>query len=484
MAVWEPYARREAALAAVDRALAAQGPNADRLLARADLLAAMGRADEAQTAYLTLLNLQPDHLVGLNNFGALAHGLGYVSAARTLYAEAARQHPHDAMSNVNLANSLVEIGETGAAEAAFLAALNAEPDYAPAHQGLARLAAGRGDSAQAAQHLRAAFAHRPVIEQPYQGAGAPIEVLLLISGVQADIPLSHVLDPAVFRVTALAPEFFDGQAAAPAHHVLFNTIGDADLRPEALRAAQQLVSRTDRPVINPPGRVLETGRVANARRLGALPGVVAAACVLAPRHGLCDATDAAWLSARGLRFPLAVRAPGYHTGQHFERIDGFERLAPALEGFPGDQVILMNFIDTRGADGLYRKYRAMIVDGQIFPLHLAVSAGWKVHYFTADMAAKAEHRAEDAAFLEDMAGVIGPAAIRALERVRDALGLDYGGVDFALTPEGELVLFEANATMVVYPPPADEMWSYRRAPTQRVLEAVKAMIVKRAAALS
>jgi hypothetical protein len=142
-------------------------------------------------------------------------------------------------------------------------------------------------------------------------------------------------------------------------------------------------------------------------------------------------------------------------------------------------VILMDFVDTRGADGLYRKYRAMIVDGRLYPLHLAVSSSWKVHFFTAGMADQPAHRALDAAFLSDMPGVLGDRAMRALETVRDCLGLDYGGVDFALSADGEVVVFEANATMVVYPPPPDPIWDYRRAPTERVLQAVRAMIVER-----
>jgi tetratricopeptide (TPR) repeat protein len=477
MPAWEPHARREAALAAIERALAATGPSAERLLARADLLAALGRGEAAQAAYLDLLKVAPDHLAGLNNFAALVHGQGYLSAARTLYAQAAACHPGDPMSQVNLANSLIEVGETEAAAAALEAALAARPGYAPAHQALARLASDRGDEAAACEHLSAAFAARPVIELPYSGAAAPIEVLLLISGVQADIPLRHVLDPAVFRVTALAPAFF-GSDALPPHQLVFNAIGDADLGPEALDAAARLVQRTTAPVINPPDRVALTGRVANARRLGALPGVVAAASVSVSKDEAA-AIDDAWLAARGLALPLAARAPGYHTGRHFERIDRLDQLPGVLAGLPGDEAILMRFIDTRGADGLYRKYRAMIVDSALFPLHLAVSRSWKVHYFTADMADRPDHRAEDAAFVADMASVIGEGAMRALEHVRVALGLDYAGIDFALSPEGEVVVFEANATMIVHPPPPEPIWDYRRAPTARILDAVRAMIVGR-----
>ena len=43
-----------------------------------------------------------------------------------------------------------------------------------------------------------------------------------------------------------------------------------------------------------------------------------------------------------------------------------------------------------------------------------------------------------------------------------------------------MLLFEANATMVVNPPDADPRWDYRRAPTQAILDAVRDMLIDRA----
>ena len=40
------------------------------------------------------------------------------------------------------------------------------------------------------------------------------------------------------------------------------------------------------------------------------------------------------------------------------------------------------------------------------------------------------------------------------------LGLDYAGIDFGLRATGEILLFEANATMVVNPPDPGERWAY------------------------
>jgi hypothetical protein len=122
----------------------------------------------------------------------------------------------------------------------------------------------------------------------------------------------------------------------------------------------------------------------------------------------------------------------------------------------------------------------MLIDGKIYPLHVAISYQWKIHYVTADMEDYPEHRAEDAAFLSNMPDVLGPYTMAALERIRCVLGLDYAGVDFSLNAKGELLLFEANATMIVHPPEPNERWDYRRDPVGRVLRAVREMIYAKA----
>src|SRR5208283_2442846 len=88
----------------------------------------------------------------------------------------------------------------------------------------------------------------------------------------------------------------------------------------------------------------------------------------------------------GLRYPLLVRSLGFHTGMHFARIEKSDALPGSLVELPGEELIALEYLDASGADGAYRKYRVMIVDGILYPLHLAIAGEWKVHYFTAGMA--------------------------------------------------------------------------------------------------
>ncbi|HEY5350775.1 MAG TPA: hypothetical protein VIJ64_13605, partial [Candidatus Lustribacter sp.] len=53
----------------------------------------------------------------------------------------------------------------------------------------------------------------------------------------------------------------------------------------------------------------------------------------------------------------------------------------------------------------------------------------------------------------------------------------YGGIDFGRDATGNLLLYEANATMAVFPPPPDEHFAYRRAPVANVIAAIRQLVV-------
>lgn len=475
---WPPQRAREAALHAIAGRIESHPEDVGLRFERAGLLAAMGRSVEARDAYLDVLSRQPSHRLALNNLGTLLYSTGYRTAARTAYAEAVERHPGDPMSRVNLANALLESGEFIAAREHFEIALRAEPGHAEAHQGLSYVLAELGDEAGADEHRSIGFGSRPMVELPYRGDGPPASLLLLISSRGGNIPTRHLLDDRVFRTFVITPEFFGSDAALPLHQVVFNAIGDADLAASSLGAAERLLTRTPAPVINRPSAVLATGRAAHAR-LSKLDGVIAPLTVTLPREVLLSSDAAAVLARHGFVFPLLVRSPGFHTGRHFLRVEKFESLAGAVAQLPGKEIMVIEFLNARGADGKARKYRVMMVAGRLYPLHAAISSDWKIHYFTAEMGENAAHRAEDAEFLENMPGVLGARAMEALGRIQATLGLDYAGIDFGLSASGDILLFEANATMVVNPPEPEERWAYRRPAVDRIFAAVRQMILGR-----
>jgi glutathione synthase/RimK-type ligase-like ATP-grasp enzyme len=439
-----------------------------------------GRLADAEARYDHLLSVDPSHIGALNNLGNLLLAAGRVDAAHDLYQRAVAADPSHLASRANLGNTLLKQRRPAEAAEHFAAALQHDPRYRPAHAGLSFAFAEIGDPESAAHHRREAFAGRAIVTTTHRGEGQPIAILELVSTMGGNLRSDPYLGDRIFNRILVATEFFESGTPLPPHQLVFNAVGEADIAAEALEGAARLVAETSAPVINPPDAVRATGRCHIASRLGVLPGVRTARTVLLPRDQLASAEAGQVLASHGLAFPLLLRTPGAHGGEHFLHVRSIQALPRILDELPGAELLAMEFLDSRSPDGKYRKYRVMMIDGKLFPLHLAISHGWKIHYFSADMAENPEHREEDAAFLADMAGVLGPAAIDALEHIAQTLSLDYGGIDFSLSSSGEILVFEANATMTVPIPDPDPRWDYRRAPVQTIFTAVREMLQSRA----
>jgi len=460
----------------------ADGGSCDLRARQAALLDGLGRTEAAKQVYLGILADAPDHAATLNAFGGLLHRTGYRTAARTVFAQAVACHPGCPEARVNLANALRVAGEPDAAHAHFAAALAADPLHARAHQGLGDLLAERGDQDGAAYHWRLGYTGHALHGWTYRGDDPPIRILMPISVADGNIAARHFLDDRMFAVTTCAAEFYDPATRLPRHDLVFNAIADADLCRPALLAAEALIARSHAPVINAPARVLATARADMSEALARLPGLAVPCMASLPRKVFLESDGPAALARHGLRFPVLLRAPGFHAGRHFTRVDHAADLAEAVASLPGERLLAIEYLPACGADGKARKGRVMVIDGRLYPLHWAVSSHWKVHYFSSDMASCPEHLEEEAHFLRDPRGFLGPSAIAGLLAVAGHLGLDYGGIDFGILADGRIAVFEANAAMAIVPPPDEPRWSYRRPAFETALLATQTLLIRRAGA--
>lgn len=481
MSPWPEYLARLEALQRVDARLAANPDDAEAHFDRGRLLTDLGRPEEARGAYIEVIKRSASHFGALNNLGGLLYADGFRTAARSAYAEAVARNPDNPLGHFNLGNLLREEGDLEGARVKYEAALRLAPEHPEAHRGMALILLESGAEAAAAAHLREAFrAGGAVTVLPYRGQQEPVRVLLLVSAVKGNAPFQYLLGDRIFLVTVIVAEFFDLAQPLPPHRMVVNAIGDADLCGTSLKAAMAIIARTQAPVINAPSAVLMTGRADNAARLSDIPGVVTPATINVSKETLAKPDAYRTIVELGFSYPFLLRSPGFHIGRYFNLVADERDLAAAVAALPGKSLALIRYLDARATDGKIRKYRVMMIDGRLYPAHLAVAHHWKVHYFSADMADNAEHRAEDEAFLQDMPAVLGARAVQALELIRERLALDYAGIDFGLDEKGNVLFFEANAAMTIHPPAQDERWRFRRAPVARILDAARNMMVARA----
>jgi hypothetical protein len=463
----------ESHLADIERRLEHQPESIDAHFERACALEDLGWDTRAMDSYLAVLRRDPTHLGALTNLGLMMRDRGDAANARAMFTQALTHHPDATIAYVNLGQALLEQGFTESAIAQFEAALAIDPAFFAAHHGLALLYEGLGDEPKARLHLERAFAQRASWTLPYAGTAAPVRVLLLVSGRGGDIVSHPFLDDRVMQTTMFVPDGFRDGAALPEHDIVFNGIGDVDRCRPSLERARAVLAQSGALVINAPERVLASGRAEIAARFASIAG----ATIPRTERTARESVTAANLAAGGWTYPVLVRAFGFQAGRYFEAIAGAESVSGVIATIPGADVLTIAFAETRRADGFFRKYRVLFIGGALYPVHLAVSRHWKVHYFSAGMEERAEHRAEEQRFLADVSGVLGPAVMETLAQICAALGLDYGGIDFGIDADDNVVIFEANATMAVYPPLAGEMWAYRRPAYDAVVHAVRELIL-------
>ncbi len=474
------YRELSKALGVVESRLSQQPDSVELLFLRGNLLELTDRKTEALRSYRKLLKFDPAHRGALNNVGILLSAAGQNAEAHDAFARAVAGSPGHPMYEVSYANSLRKRGELAEACDHFEIALRTDPDYWQAHLGLSSVLTDLDRTEEAYAHRRAAFRGRCIVPLTYRGKQPPITVLELAAIGHGNTRFTNFLSDSIFKRYLVAAEFYEPGMPLPPHQMVVNSIGDADVAGAALLGAKAVVQDTSAPVMNHPDAVLATGRSEIARRLASLPGVITPHTVNLPRP-LLQARDAMdTLVSRGFEFPLLLRTPGCHQGENFLRVECVDDLPKAVGSLPGSELTVIQYLDARDRDGKSRKYRVMMIDGRLYPLHCAISHHWKIHYFSAEMAESAEHRAEDREFLENMDGVLGARAVDALKAIQRELDLDYGGVDFVLTESGDVLVFEANATMAVIPPAADARWDYRRPALARACEAVHAMLDRKA----
>jgi glutathione synthase/RimK-type ligase-like ATP-grasp enzyme len=265
-------------------------------------------------------------------------------------------------------------------------------------------------------------------------------------------------DPRDYARLHVPPDYFEqplrydlGQ-----YDLLLNLVTDADLNPRVLANLVRLIEGFPGRVVNPPGAVLRTTRDWVACACCGLPHVVAPRVLrlVSPEAAASQAEEA------GLRFPAILRLAGTHTGEIVGLVERPDGLAPLM--VPGKAHFLTEWIDFRAVDGNFRKYRFFVIGGEIVPRHLLISDRWNVH--AADrqrfMSGRPALVAEERALIEQGASAVPPSVCAALSAIEAAIGLDFFGVDCAVGEAGELLLFEANATMNFFPLSDDPQFSY------------------------
>ncbi|MGH7330423.1 MAG: tetratricopeptide repeat protein, partial [Polyangiaceae bacterium] len=252
---------------------------------RACLLGLLGKREQAQAAFLGLLEHDPKHFGVLNDFGTFLFSAGLRKAAAVALAEAVKWHPENALGHTNLACIYVAEGEMEAARRHFEIALGLDPASPMAHEGLAVVLRRQGDEEAAKTHRAIVVVKQKAI-RPLRYTGNRVTVLLVESAIGGNIFAHDLLDDPAFEKKQVFLEFLGDGVPLPEHDLVFNAIGDAERCANVLGAAPHVFARTPAPIVNAVSAVVKTTRCEIAARLSGFDGVITPRVYNLPREQL------------------------------------------------------------------------------------------------------------------------------------------------------------------------------------------------------
>ena len=318
------------------------------------------------------------------------------------------------------------------------------------------------------------------IEKPH------LRVLALAAATDmgSNTPIEFLLEDSGIELTTLyvIPEV-EWPEPLPEHDIAMVVASDSEDCREALRIIGSAMSNWPRPLLNPPDLVGNLDRDKLHHLLRGIGGLEIPATLAVTRERLSALSQSAMAPieiAADLAFPFIVRPRGSHAGRGLAKIDDPFAMERYLGGRAEQEFFVARFVDYAGNDGLFRKYRIVVIDGRPYACHLAVADRWDIWYLNAGMSASASKRLEEETFMRTFDSGFAQRHRTALSGLIERIGLDYFTVDCAETRNGSLLIFEADNTAIVHNMDPPEIFPYKAPQMRKVFDAFAAMLYRRA----
>ena len=269
-------------------------------------------------------------------------------------------------------------------------------------------------------------------------------------------------------------------AALPDHDLAMVAVCETDRSLPLLAQIGNQVKSWPRPVLCAPDRLARLSRDGASALLRGVPGIVMPHTARIDR-GTLESVGRSGISVTALvpdgGFPVIVRPVDSQKGQGLMKLDGPGAIACYLKTRPEAAFHVARFVDYRGKDGQFRKYRIVLIDGRPYACHMAISGNWMVHYLNAGMVESAEKRAEEAQFFATFDDNFARRHQAALVAIAKRLELEYVGIDCGETPEGELLIFEVDSGMTVHAMDPVDIFPYKQPQMRKVFGAFRQMLI-------
>lgn len=310
--------------------------------------------------------------------------------------------------------------------------------------------------------------------------GRTLRVLALMApgNLMVNTPLDFITDHLDVRLDLLF--LLPGRklpATVPDHDVAFFAVSESDLA--TLRRLMPLFRQWPRPAMNDPARIIGWSRDRLARECADVASICSPSTLRVTRAALAAhlaSGDGIGAMLAGCDYPVLIRPVGSHAGAELVKIEDANDLSSYVEHRRHNSFFLTAFVDYRSDDGLFRKYRIAFFDGQPFLCHMAVSEHWMIHYLNAGMTDSVAKRQDEARAMASFNGGFARRHAAAFEVLNHRLGLDCYSIDCGETPDGRLVVFEADVAAIIHMMDPPGLFPYKQPQMRLVFDGFDDML--------
>jgi glutathione synthase/RimK-type ligase-like ATP-grasp enzyme len=248
---------------------------------------------------------------------------------------------------------------------------------------------------------------------------------------------------------------------------------------QLLKELNATLSSWPRPVLNNPARIASLSRDNVCTLLKSAPGITMPSTLRVARAILEQVANKQFSLTDILEdgdFPVIIRPVDSHAGKDLDKIDDADVLNNYLQDMSNEEFYISRFVDYRSPDGLFRKYRIVLIDGKPFVCHVGISEHWMIHYLNAGMAESAEKRAEEERFMNDFDSQFACKHAEAFRAIYERAGLDYLGIDCGETADGKLLIFEIDSCMIIHAIDPVDVFPYKQPQMNKIFGAFRQML--------
>ena len=247
-----------------------------------------------------------------------------------------------------------------------------------------------------------------------------------------------------------------------------------------LEHIETLVKGWPRPVLCAPRRIARLSRDGACELLQSAPGIVVPVTKRIDRQSL-ESFGRSGMAVTAViadgAFPIIIRPVDSQKGHGLMKVDTPEAIAVYLKTRPENAFYVARYVEYRGPDGQFRKYRIVLIDQRPYVCHMAISDNWVVHYVSAGMLESVAKRAEEARFFTGFDDGFARRHHDALLSLAKRMELEYVGVDCGETPDGELLIFEVDSGMTVHAMDPVDIFPYKQPQMRKVFGAFRRMLI-------